>query len=307
MEDKITLSESEKLYNELLKIAEIIEFNLEDGIDGREFIDVFFRLYEKSKTDKFYWQYCSTDVYIANYTKRKDDFIKNCDEATEADFCSEELGSIKDNYIEMNYPVIDVLDYYDPKFGTILKTTWVKGFVFNFKIFSDNQIPSMIPLSFFDNDKQLQILQKRKTEFLNERLISAKVEKITDYGEQKSPKILENNSKDTEPVNQHPRYFINGYHWQLFNEWPIGANKLTDYSFIYWVMWEDGFIHPDIKPSGFKTWIETTFSTGGLGKQLKQLDIAKTKYKFDLYASLIDKYKLHSKALQKHSTNTTKM
>jgi len=108
-----------------------------------------------------------------------------------------------------------------------------------------------------------------------------------------------------EPINPYTRYFINGYYWQLFNEWPIGQKKLADYSFIYRVMYDDSFIHAGIGQKEFKTWVESTFSTGDLGKQLKQLNTAKTKQKFDLYASLIDKYQLHSKTLQKRSTNTT--
>jgi hypothetical protein len=111
----------------------------------------------------------------------------------------------------------------------------------------------------------------------------------------------------TKPENPHERYFVNGYHWQLFDEWRMKhirkGKELADYSFIYRVMHDDGFIYDDIKPTGFKEWIEGEY-TLNLGKQLKPLHNA-APHKYDLYASLIDKYKLHSATLQKHSKNTT--
>lgn len=113
--------------------------------------------------------------------------------------------------------------------------------------------------------------------------------------------------ENTEPINPYTRYFINGYHWQLFDEWRQELNKPDDFSFIYRVMWKDGFIFDDIGQKVFKTWIETTFSTGDLGKQLKTLSTCDSKAKYTIYQEKINKYQLHSKTLQKRSTNTTKM
>ena len=113
-------------------------------------------------------------------------------------------------------------------------------------------------------------------------------------------------SETTEPINPYTRYFINGYHWQLFDEWRQELNKPDDFSFIYRVMWEDGFIHSDIGQKAFKTWIESTFSTGDLGKQLKTLSSCDSKAKYTIYQGKINKYQLHSKTLQKRSVNTTK-
>lgn len=119
------------------------------------------------------------------------------------------------------------------------------------------------------------------------------------------PKVHESLTSKSE--NPHPRIFPNYICWQLFNEWRHELNKSDDFSFIYRVMWEDGFIHPDIGPKAFKTWIESTFATGDLGKQLKTLSTCDSKSKYTIYQGKINKYQLHSKTLQKRSINTTKM
>lgn len=109
-----------------------------------------------------------------------------------------------------------------------------------------------------------------------------------------------------EPENLYPRIFINGYHWMLFNEWRQQLSKNDDFSFIYRIMWEDSFIHSGIGQKEFKKWIETTFSTGDLGRQLKTLTECDSKPKYTIYQEKINKYQLHSSTLQKRSTNTTK-
>lgn len=173
--------------------------------------------------------------------------------------------------------------------------------------------------------ERIKFLRKRRDEFLQwhpmgkpeemlildrfSNLISEEMEELK-Y-KTKPQKNLESRSKETPATSENPhlRYFKEPVHWQIFNDWQqqnvVEKSKLADYSFIYWVMWEDGFIHKDIGPTGFKEWIKSTYSTK-LGKQLKQLAISATPAKYSLYASLIDKYKLNSITLQKRSKNTTK-
>lgn len=120
-------------------------------------------------------------------------------------------------------------------------------------------------------------------------------------------KISSDIPNESEPDNPHARYFVNGWHWLLFKEWHDNhvSKKLADYSFIFWVMYEDGFIYSDIGPNAFKIWLENKLDTGNLGKQLKQLRLSDADYKYSAYTTLIAKYKLQSITLQKRSNNTT--
>jgi hypothetical protein len=131
------------------------------------------------------------------------------------------------------------------------------------------------------NNVDYKILKNRYREYLEKK------QAVLPQQTETNPKTIETKTEQTETIeNPHPRIFPNGKCWQLFENWRNDVKEktqLAEFSFIYWQMKNDGYIHENIRPTEFRNWMLKTFSINL--EPLKQLTVCNGGNKYSRYQS----------------------
>jgi hypothetical protein len=255
------------------------------------FNDDFDNLYFQSANDDYYWLYCQMEVYKRTLIDRFELFKNKFKDGEISDFTEQELK---------RYEKLKFLNGYADTCGIKAGDSYYSEYTY-----VGHKLRLICKKETFE---QIELTQNKKIKYLNDLKEGNKFDD-SEVGKSDYENCHNNRLQNVvHPLvaNQYPRIFIEGEYWQLFNEWKQELNKPDDFSFIYRVMYSDGFIHAGIGQKEFKTWVESTFSIGDLGKQLKPLLNCSSKPKYVLYQEKINKFQLHSKTLQKRSANTAK-
>lgn len=105
-----------------------------------------------------------------------------------------------------------------------------------------------------------------------------------------APEIKEASLKQIDKIkidNPYPQIFVDYNSYKLFNklhnEFKNNTKHLADYSFIYRMMYKDGFVFPNFRPEMFKEWLAKEPYYIDLEHKLKTLDNCFTPNKVSIY------------------------
>lgn len=135
-------SKSDYRFTNSTRVAYLETFHLGPG---SELEKLFQELYEESMDKKYYWYFCSSEVYKETFQDRRKEYLSKFPSALEREFIDEEL-------VELELSKANGLAWLDPSFKRFRR------------YFKDYQF--VLPFLTDDFKKNLAFDQKRKIEFL---------------------------------------------------------------------------------------------------------------------------------------------
>jgi hypothetical protein len=238
-----------------------------ENIQKKEVRDSFLKLVKELDQKNIFFFGCSFDNYKHNYDRRLKAFLEYFRDASQDDFIDVELEFLENILCDLknydDYPD----DFYQPQipnFGRVYELITIIGKQFHF---SHNK-----KITFLKEKQDLikQFVENIELRDKNEEEKSQnEILKITlEDGIYKSKKHISSSNyieessgveDKTGNENLYIHIFSNGDSFYLFEKlfsyYKDSKNQLADFSFIYRMMYKDGYILPHFKPKMFIDWI----------------------------------------------------